>query len=111
MDPQIVLRKITAATADFFSLCQRAGHRFDAGADSQAMLLGTGQLDRDPMIFRGRRAAQNHGSAIQVFYNHIDPAVVEKISEGGTAGDSGLGQSSSALLAGVAKGAIVAIHE
>ena len=63
------------------------------------------------MIFGRRRTAQDHGSAVQVFYNHIDPAVVEKISEGRAAGDSGLGERSSGLLAGVAKGAVVAIHE
>ena len=63
------------------------------------------------MILSRSRAAQNHGSAIQVFYDHIDPAVVEKISEGRAAGDSGLGERSAGLLAGVAKGAVVAIHE
>ena len=51
-------------------------------------LLRAGQLERDPMIACRRRAAQDHGSAIEVFDNHIDPAVVEQIAKGRAAGDS-----------------------
>ena len=50
MNPEIVLRDVTASAPDFINLGERAGDALYARADRTSIGLGAYQFDADPMI-------------------------------------------------------------
>jgi len=49
MQAEIVLRKITAAAMNLVGLRHSSSNNFDAGVESEAIRLGSGELETDPM--------------------------------------------------------------
>jgi len=83
----------------------------DSGVEGEAVALGAGEFEADPMIFGGVFGAENHWTSFQIFDDEFEVAVVEEIAYGEAAADLRNLNGGTSELADVAKFAVVLIEE
>src|SRR6516162_10268968 len=81
MNTQIILRQVTSTAEDLTKLNCFAGRGTDSYILSQAVALHSLQLQADPMVTHPAARPQNHRRANQIFYDRVESAVVEQVSD------------------------------
>ena len=85
MQPQVVLRIVAAAAADFLPLLAVGGDEAHQRADGVAVRLRAHELQRHPMALAGLIEAEEIGRVVQVVDDDVDVAVVVEVGKGGAA--------------------------
>src|SRR6516165_1826618 len=99
MDPQVILREVSAAAADFIDLLVRLGltrHLNDAAhpcSDSAAVGFDTYRADLNPVILQLRVTTEQLRKLVDAVHHDINVAVVVEIPESGAARGRGLGDA------------------
>src|ERR1700674_3350066 len=79
MHPQVILREIAAAAANFINLRERACNHSHLRTQTESVAARADQLNCDPVVGTGPFIVENHGRTIDVFDHNIDSAIVIEI--------------------------------
>src|SRR5438552_7030183 len=82
MQPQIVLRKITAATVNFVNLCQITGNDLDSRADAVTIALQSDRLNQNGIVCIAAIISQHLRRAIQIIDYYVNVAIVIEVAKG-----------------------------
>src|SRR4051812_14191731 len=86
MEPQVALRDVAPAAANFIHLPVAAvGCTKYPGTDARPIALDTDCLDLDPMILKGAVATKELRIIIDAIHNHVQIAVVVEVADGASA--------------------------
>src|ERR1700675_745836 len=112
--PQIILREVAAAAANFINLRERACNHSHLRTQSESVAARADQLNRDPVVGTGpfiveNHIMENHGRTVDIFDHDIDSAIVVEIPKrrtpaglwdghGGTDGIADIGERATPLV-------------
>src|ERR1035438_5607038 len=88
VDAQIVLREITPSAVNFIGLGHSSGDDCDSGVEGQSIACGSVEFEAHPVATGDAAIAKNHRSPVNIGHDYIHIAVVEKIADRQTAGDT-----------------------
>src|ERR1041385_9030846 len=113
MQPQIVLRKVTAAAVDFANLGEIAGNDFDSRTDAIAIAFHSDRLDQNRIAGIAAIVSQHLRRSVKIIDHDVDVAIVIDVPKRGAAARALLDERRPQLRADFGKGpiAVVVMHK
>src|SRR3954463_15631105 len=109
MEPQIVLRKITAAAVDFANLSEVAGNDFDSRTHAIAIAFHSDRLDQNRIACIAAIISQHLRRSVKIIDHDVNIAIVIDIAKGGAPARALLNEWRPQLPADFGKGAIAVV--